>query len=180
MITPLFPSHGGISYPKWFGFPIRIQPRCLRILFPVNAFTQHAFFLPVNGRHLSATCMLPEAAAGGALLIQPFAEERKGVLPVFVQTARALAASGIAAMLFDFSGCGDSEGEFATGDPSDFESDCAAALDWLAALCPGLPLFVIGARTGAMLATRLASSCGHVAAAILWAPVDGATKAAGW
>lgn len=118
--------------------------------------------------------MLPETAAGGALLIQPFVEERKGTLPVFVQTARALAAEGIAALLFDFSGCGDSEGDFAATAPASFESECAAALDWLAGVCPGLPRFVIGARTGALLAARLAAARGDVAAIALWSPVNGA------
>ncbi len=139
----------------------------------MDSFIQISFFLPVNGNHLAATCFLPGAAAGGALLIQPFVEERKGTLPVFVQTARALAAEGITALLFDFSGCGDSECDFEAAAPSTFETECAAALDWLAAVCPGLPLFVIGVRTGALLASRLAAARGDVAAVALWSPVSG-------
>ena len=140
----------------------------------MSHFIQKSFFFTVDGNRLAATCALPAAATGGALLIPPFAEERKGVLPVYVQTARSLADAGIAALLFDFYGCGDSDGDFASTDPAAFEIECSAALEWLAATLPGLPLFVIGARAGAMLAARLAAARGDVAAAVLWSPVSGA------
>lgn len=137
-------------------------------------FAHRHFFLRAGGCDLAATCVLPATAVtGGALLILPCVEERKGVLPVFMQTARALAAGGIAALLFDFSGCGDSEGDFASTDPAAFESECSAALKWLAENLPEVPLFVIGARVGALLAARLADVRDDVAAAALWSPVSG-------
>ncbi len=140
----------------------------------MSHFIQKSFFLTANGKRLAATCVLPEAATGGALLIQPFVEERKGTLPVFVQTARALSDAGIAALLFDFSGCGDSDGDFASTEPSAFDGECDAAFDWLAAVLPGLPLFAIGVRSGALLAARLAETRRDIAASALWSPVSGA------
>ena len=73
---------------------------------------QHALVLTSAGRSLSATCFVPETVSRTALLVLPFAEERKGALPVFVELARALAERQTASLLFDFSGCGDSDGAF--------------------------------------------------------------------
>ena len=139
----------------------------------MSAITQHAFFLTADGRALSATCIAPARICGAALLIQPFAEERKGTLPVFVQAARALADANIASLLFDFSGCGDSEGDFEAAPPDRFESECEAALAWLASAFPSVPRAMLGVRTGALLAARLAAKHPDVAALILWSPVTG-------
>lgn len=139
----------------------------------MSAISQHAFFLTADGRTLSATCISPECVGGAALLLPPFAEERKGALPVFAQTARALAAANIATLLFDFSGCGDSEGDFETAPPERFEKECEAALSWLASVFPSVPRAVLGVRTGALLAIRLAAKRTDVAAFVLWSPVTG-------
>lgn len=136
--------------------------------------TQHAFFLNAGQHALSATLFQPLANVRGAVLfIPPFMEERKGALPAFVQTARALAEKGIASLLFDFSGCGDSEGDFADQQPPVFEADCNAAWEWLANAFPNIPRAVLGLRCGALLAAGVAhaSAC---AACVQWAPVAGA------
>jgi alpha/beta superfamily hydrolase len=136
--------------------------------------TQHAFFLDAEGRALAATLFLPKAAAVGAVLfVPPFVEERKGALPAFVQTARALAEQNIAALLFDFSGCGDSGGAFDEQPPPVFEADCEAAWAWLARMFPESPRAVLGLRCGALLAARLAARRPDAAACVQWAPVTG-------
>jgi pimeloyl-ACP methyl ester carboxylesterase len=139
----------------------------------LSAFNQHAFFLNADGHALAATCFAPETVCGAVLLIPPFAEERKGTLPVFVQTARELAGRNIACLLFDFSGCGDSEGDFASTPPATLEADCEAALAWISAAFPAVPLAVLGVRTGALLACRLAAKRSDVTALMLWSPVTG-------
>jgi pimeloyl-ACP methyl ester carboxylesterase len=88
---------------------------------------QHAFFLTADGRALSATCFVPDTVRGAVLCVPPLVEERKGALPAFVQTARALAAQGFATLLVDLRGCGDSDGAFEEQDPEGFERDCDAA-----------------------------------------------------
>jgi alpha/beta superfamily hydrolase len=136
--------------------------------------TQHAFFLNAGGRALSATLFLPEAAARGTVLfVPPFVEERKGALPVFVRTARALAERGVASLFFDFGGCGDSEGEFDAQPPDVFEADCEAVWAWLARAFPAAPRALLGLRCGALLAARLAARRPGAAACVLWAPVTG-------
>ncbi len=137
------------------------------------AHSQHPFFLTVNGRALSATCFLPTTVCGAALFIPPFVEERKGALPVFVRTARSLAEQNIASLLFDFSGCGDSEGAFEEMPPEFFDADCEAAWAWLKKAFPSVPCACLGVRTGALLAIRLSSVHPEVAALVLWAPVSG-------
>ena len=140
----------------------------------LTSYTQQSFFLNADGRALAATCFLPEAVSAAVLLVPPFCEERKGVLPVFAQTARALAEMNIASLLFDFSGCGDSQGAFETAPPEALEADCEAAFAWLAQAFPHAPRALLGARTGALLAARLAARHPDAAALVLWSPVAGA------
>jgi alpha/beta superfamily hydrolase len=134
---------------------------------------QHAFFLTAGERALSATCFVPNTVRGAVLCIPPLVEERKGALPAFVQTARALAARGIATLLFDLRGCGDSDGAFEEQDPEGFERDCDAAWSWLADQFPDVPRAALGLRCGALLALRLAACRPDTAACLLWAPVAG-------
>lgn len=75
---------------------------------------------------------------------------------VVYRTARALQASGLSVLRFNFRGVGRSEGEH-DGEGAEDE-DLIAALDHLATLRPGLPLwaggFSFGARTSCRVATR--------------------------
>lgn len=134
---------------------------------------QHSFFLSSAGRALSATRFVPETLRGAVLFVPPFCEERKGALPAFVRAARALSEQGIASLLFDFTGCGDSAGALEDIDPEWLENDAEAALMWLRGALPGLPVAVLGLRTGALLAARLAARHPDLALFVGWAPADG-------
>lgn len=134
---------------------------------------QHTFFLNLGGRALACTCFFPETVTGVALLVPPFVEERKGTLPVLVQTARVLAERNIASLFFDFSGCGDSQGAFENTPPEFYDADCEAAFAWLVQTFPKAPRALLGVRTGALLASRLAAKHPDTAALILWSPVTG-------
>lgn len=140
----------------------------------MSVCTQHAFFLNAGGRALAATCFLPARVSGAVLLVPPFVEERKGALPVLVQAARALAQRNIASLLFDFSGCGDSPGDFDRTPPETFGADGEAALAWLARTFPAAPRALLGVRAGALLAARLAAGHPDTAALVLWSPAAGA------
>ena len=137
-------------------------------------FTEQSFFLPSHGRMLAATCFTPECAKAAVLFVAPFVEERKGALPAVVALARRLSGQGIASLFFDFSGCGDSSGDFADTPPEAFAQDCETACAWLAEAFPSLPRMLLGLRTGAGLATRLAAAHPEIAALALWSPVAGA------
>jgi len=73
---------------------------------------------------------------------------------VVFRTARALQAAGIVVLRFNFRGTGESEGTH-DGGPGEVE-DARAALEWLGAQHPDLPLwaggFSFGSRTTAALA----------------------------
>ncbi|HPC49473.1 MAG TPA: alpha/beta hydrolase [Kiritimatiellia bacterium] len=136
---------------------------------------QQPFFLFSPGRALSATRFVPETLRGAVLFVPPFYEERKGALPAFTRTARALAEHQIASLLFDFSGCGDSAGDFGNTDPEWMEEDAETALTWLRNALPGLPVALLGLRTGAVLAARLAARHPESALLVGWSPTDGPT-----
>ncbi len=122
---------------------------------------------------MSATCFVPDTVRGAVLCVPPLVEERKGALPAFVQTARALAAQGFATLLVDLRGCGDSDGAFEEQDPEGFERDCDAAWSWLAVRFANVPRAALGLRCGALLALRLAARRPDMSACLLWAPVSG-------
>jgi len=136
--------------------------------------TEQSFFLPSHGRMLAATCVTPERVKAALLVAGPFVEERKGTLPVAVKLARQLAQQGIATLFFDFSGCGDSDGDFADTPPEAFGQDCETAYAWLAQTFPPVPRLLLGIRTGAGLAMRLAAAHPEVAGCAVWSPVSGA------
>jgi hypothetical protein len=78
---------------------------------------------------------------------------------VVFKTARGLQRAGVACLRFNFRGVGKSAGAYhGGGGPSSEEGDAAAALDWLAAKHPGVPIwaagFSFGSRTVFGLAKR--------------------------
>lgn len=135
---------------------------------------QTSFTLLSGEFRLAATLFAPERGLrGAALLLPPFAEERKGALPFFVAFARNLETAGFAALLFDFAGTGDSEGDFADVPEGQFLTDLAAAHQWLRTRYPGLPLVLCGLRTGAVLAQQYAAAHPDFRKVVCWSPVAG-------
>lgn len=99
----------------------------------------------------------------------PFAEEmNRGRRAVAVQ-ARRLAARGIATLIVDPYGTGDSGGDFAEADWDLWLSDLETAAAWLARASGTRPGFW-GVRSGALLAAEMARRTGsrHL---LLWQPV---------
>jgi pimeloyl-ACP methyl ester carboxylesterase len=81
--------------------------------------------------------------------------------------AAALEAAHVPALRYDKRGVGASGGNYlSTGMPQRL-SDARAALAWLAARCPGLPLIVLGHSEGTYYAAQLAAENGSVAGAVL-------------
>lgn len=134
---------------------------------------QHTFFLNVGDRSLAATCLLPTPLRGTVFVALPFAEERKGTLPVCLGLARLLADRGIASLLLDWSGSGDSEGDFGTTPPAAFEADCEAALAWLDQTFPRVPRALLGVRAAAPLVCRVARNHPELIGLALWSPIAG-------
>jgi pimeloyl-ACP methyl ester carboxylesterase len=81
--------------------------------------------------------------------------------------ADALEDHGVASLRYDKRGAGASQGDFLSCGMSDNYADARAALSWLAAQLPNVPLFVIGHSEGALHSARLAADEAEVAGAVL-------------
>lgn len=134
--------------------------------------SEHFVELEVAGTRLHGVRYQPahEAAWGGLVVCDAFAEEKKCSHRSLVELARALAGQGWCVLRFDYRGCGDSEGEFADFGPEAWERDIAAACDLLRE--QGAERLVLaGLRLGATLAARVAEGRDDVVALVLWEPV---------
>src|SRR3990170_8017954 len=110
----------------------------------------------------------------GYVLCYPFAEERLWAQRVYVDFARELSRRGDPVLRFDYTGNGDSEGNFEEADVETWLSDIGCAIRMLKTMVPGLDgVGLVGLRFGATLAA-LAAERNDVARLILWDPiVDG-------
>lgn len=92
---------------------------------------------------------------------------------LFVETARALAAAGIAALRFDFRGCGDSAGLFRDMTVSGQCADARAALRFLKRHPDVDPkrLGLLGMSMGGMIAAFTLADSRAFRCAVLWNPV---------
>lgn len=89
------------------------------------------------------------------LIAPPFAEEMNKSRRMLADVGRALAARGLAAVLPDLSGTGDSSGEFRDADWESWRADVVAAAAWSAAA--GWPVVaLLGVRTGCVLGAQAA------------------------
>lgn len=92
---------------------------------------------------------------------------------LFVQTARALAARGVASLRLDFRGSGDSEGEFVDMTVLGEVADAQAALAWVRARSDvdADRVGVIGMSMGGLVAAYVLGDDPSIRAAALWNPV---------
>lgn len=112
--------------------------------------------------------------AASVLIVPPFAEEMNKCRPMLARTGRSLAARGLGVLLADFTGTGDSAGEFRDARLATWLDDLQrvaqrAALD-------GAPVTgLVGVRFGALLALELAGLLPGVRRVALWQPVASGT-----
>jgi len=121
---------------------------------------------------LHATLYRPGGeTAACVVLCNPVFEEHKAAMRLLVDMARELSRNGVAAVRFDYRGCGDSPGEFEAFSLSDWIADIGAAAQAARDAVPGVPVGLLGVRIGASLSLRVAlgdTDCGF---SILWEPV---------
>lgn len=130
-----------------------------------------AFFLPVGEG--SRFCLFHAATGplrGAFVHVHAFAEEMNLSRRMAALQVRALAAAGHAVLQIDLRGCGDSDGDFADADWSDWVADVAAAARWLAARTKSSPGYW-GVRGGCLLAAEAARQAGLPATFLFWQPV---------
>jgi exosortase A-associated hydrolase 2 len=107
----------------------------------------------------------------GLVYCHPFAEEKNQSHVIAVRAARRLAATGVAVLRFDFSGCGDSEGDLADASADDWLEEIGRAADLLKAKTGVARVGFWGLRAGANLAALHAATRSDAALAMLWQPL---------
>jgi alpha/beta superfamily hydrolase len=104
----------------------------------------------------------PAGARAGAVLCHPHPAYGGDMHnAVVVAVARALAASGVAVLRFNFGGVGRSQGAWGGG-PPEVEDACAAVRALAARVAPQTPLVLVGYSFGAWVALRAAREVGDV------------------
>lgn len=109
----------------------------------------------------------PEAS-DAILYLPPFAEENNRSRHVAAAFARQCADAGIAVLLLDPYGTGDSDSEFGDADWKTWSADASRAADWLRRRGHS-QISLLGLRAGGLLASSICDE--RFGRLILWAPV---------
>jgi exosortase A-associated hydrolase 2 len=132
------------------------------------------FFLPTPGGPVFAVLHRPADAValrGHVLVVPPFNEEMNRCRSMVTLQARELAQHGLATLLLDLHGTGDSAGEHGDARWATWLDNLRAALAWLAPR-PGGCVALLGIRLGAVLAAEvMATAEAAPATLVLWQPV---------
>lgn len=132
------------------------------------------FFFPgSDGRKLLGMVHLPEECRShmGIVFSHPFAEEKNCSHAITVKAARAFASLGFAVFRFDFSGCGDSEGDLEDARVEDWVADLDAAIVHFQSVANVERVALWGLRLGGGLALLYSQKSQYVDSLILWQPV---------
>jgi exosortase A-associated hydrolase 2 len=131
-----------------------------------------AQFIDSAGSRVFVLARRPERTEGRCVLIvAPFADEMNKSRRMLAEVSRGLAGRGIATVLPDYFGTGDSEGEFRDADLERWKSDIRTAVEWSAA--EGHPVTgILAVRLGCALAAHALQAAGlTVRHCVFWQPV---------
>jgi exosortase A-associated hydrolase 2 len=135
-----------------------------------DAGSPQPLFLPGEEGPLYALYRGAPSAGMAVIFVAPFAEEMNKSRRMFTLAAEALRDRGVASLVVDFFGTGDSAGDFAAARWATWRSDVGRACDWLRERGHAR-LALIGLRLGAMLALDVACGYPGIARVMLWQPV---------
>ena len=105
------------------------------------------------------------------LIVPPFAEEMNKSRKLLTDVSQGLAARGVATLLPDLYGTGDSEGEFVEADCDGWIDDLTRTVTWAAA--EGVPVVaMLCVRSGCLLGARIARQLeSSLRRTVFWQPV---------
>ena len=135
---------------------------------------EHPFFFASGGRALFGFYHPPATPSNAPAFVfcHAFAEEKLWAQRVFVAAARQMAAAGYPVLRFDYSGNGDSEGDFAGTSVQGAVDEIRSAMDVTRRLSGRDEVSLLGLRLGASFAALAAEAdSGAVRDLVLWAPV---------
>lgn len=114
----------------------------------------------------------PDLRSGRCVLVvPPFAEEMNKSRALFADLAHSLANQGVATLLVDLYGTGDSEGEFRDADRLLWCDDLQRSIRW-AASQGWAPTSMVAVRLGCILGAEAVRGIGiSLEATVLWQPV---------
>jgi uncharacterized protein len=117
-----------------------------------------------------------EARRNGIVLCAPLGHEYLNCHRTFRQLAMQLSASGFPVLRFDFSGCGDSGGEFEQMGFAHWVNDIAMAIEEMKGRSGLGTVRLIGLRLGGTLSLMAGAHRSDITHMVLWEPiVDGRT-----
>ena len=124
-------------------------------------------FIPGRGVKLEAILREPRGGnlRGGAVLCHPH-PAYGGTMEnrVVYRAAKAVLAADLAALRFNFRGAGASSGAYDDGNGE--KDEVTAAIDWLGAKYPGLPLVLVGFSFGSWVGLQVACRDSRVNAVV--------------
>ncbi|WP_398305555.1 hydrolase 2, exosortase A system-associated [Zoogloea sp.] len=133
---------------------------------------REAFFLPGGVTAGGRFCLVTRAEVpkGTLVFAHAFAEEMNKSRRMVALAATAFAAHGWNTLQVDFTGCGDSDGDFGDASWAAWNGDLQDAWRWAEAHLSG-PLALWSLRSGALVLSDWLRSSGVIAPLLLWQPV---------
>ena len=139
--------------------------------------TSKAISIYANQLYLSGSLHLPEGAHHRKVplivLLHGFVGSKVGEHRLFVKAARYFTEKGYAVFRFDFSGCGESDGDYADVTVTKQLSEVQAVLNYVSVL-PEVDvnnIILIGHSLGGAVASLTAAKDRRIRKLILWSPV---------
>ena len=109
---------------------------------------------------------------GCVLVVPPFAEEMNKCRRMVAEAALGLAEQGLATLIPDLYGTGDSGGDFEDGDWNAWQQDLAAAVRWAEKLdCPVTSILAIRLGAALAVAAQVSGAIPAVSKTVIWQPV---------
>lgn len=137
-----------------------------------QAVAQTSFFFEHEARRLLGVYFpAPGDAEKVAVLCNGFAGEHVICRPHLAHCARQLAARGVPALRFDYTGYGDSEGEFVDATPARMATDIEGAIAEAKRRSGARRVVLVGVRMGATLAAQVAGRRDDISELLLWEPL---------
>ena len=128
-----------------------------------------ARYFELAGEKIYTISYCREAPSAWVLLCGPFPSDRLFSLAAWAKWARYLMKDDIAAVRFDYSGTGESTGDFFKMDFGRWLRDIEGMCDWVSPHTSDLPLILHGLGMGALLAQK-AFAAGRGDGLLMWSP----------